>query len=85
MRAENGKNEIEDEEEESLLRQYFEKFLDPMVLLLLCSACISLLMRQWDDAISIVVAVCIVSTVGFVQEYKSEKAVERLKEFVAYR
>ncbi|KAH3757419.1 calcium-transporting P-type ATPase, PMR1-type [Pelomyxa schiedti] len=78
-----GKNELEEEEDESLVMQFLDKFQDPMVVLLLCSACISLLMRQWDDAISIVVAVIIVSTVGFVQEYKSEKAVQALKEFVA--
>jgi len=84
-RSEQGKNVLEEEEEESLVMQFLDKFKDPMVMLLLASACISLVMRQFDDAISIVVAVLIVSTVGFVQEYKSEKAVDALKEFVAPR
>eukprot|EP01105_Mastigella_eilhardi_P027097 TRINITY_DN8188_c0_g1_i1.p1 TRINITY_DN8188_c0_g1~~TRINITY_DN8188_c0_g1_i1.p1 ORF type:complete len:951 (+),score=269.56 TRINITY_DN8188_c0_g1_i1:107-2854(+) len=83
--AQHGKNEISEEEEESLVLQFLEKFTDPMVVLLLASACISLLMREFEDALSIILAVVIVSTVGFVQEYKSEKAVEALKEFIAHR
>ena len=42
-------------------------------------------MKQFDDAISIILAVVIVSTVGFIQEYKSEQAVAALKEFIAHR
>jgi len=44
---------------------------------------ISLLIGQYDDALSIILAVIIVSTVAFVQEYRSEKAVEALHSFVA--
>jgi len=65
--------------------QFLEKFTDPMVVMLLVSACISLLMKQFDDAFSIILAVVIVSTVGFVQEYKSEQSVEALKELIAHR
>eukprot|EP00727_Mastigamoeba_balamuthi_P008064 m51a1_g3879 putative calcium-transporting p-type TPase (907) ;mRNA; f:32706-36032 len=84
LRAE-GPNEIAPEEEESLLRQYLDKYTDATILMLLASAGISLVMRQFEDAMSIVLAVVIVSTVGFIQEYKSEKAVEALKQFIALR
>jgi len=85
-REQSGKrNELAQEPEESLVVQYLKKFTDPMVVLLLISATISIIMRQVEDACSIVLAVIIVSTVGFVQEYKSEKAVDALKELVAHR
>jgi Ca2+-transporting ATPase len=35
-------------------------------------------MRQFDDAVSIATAIVIVVTVGFVQEYRSEKTLERM-------
>ena len=35
-------------------------------------------MRQFDDAVSIALAIVIVVTVGFYQEYKSEKTLERM-------
>ena len=49
-----------------------------MIALLLVSAAVSLLVGQYDDALSIAVAVIIVSTVGFVQQYRSEKSLEEL-------
>ena len=58
---------------------------DPLILLLLASACISLLLRQFDDAISITVAIVIVVTVAFIQEYRSEKSLEALTKLVPPR
>jgi Ca2+-transporting ATPase len=53
-----------------------------MILLLLASACISLAMRQYDDAISITIAIIIVVTVAFIQENRAEKEIEALKKLV---
>lgn len=39
-------------------------------------------MRQFDDAISITIAIIIVVTVAFIQEYRSEKSLEELKKLV---
>lgn len=78
------RNELAEEEEKSLILEYLEKYTDPMVVLLLISAGISIAMNQLEDAASIVLAVIIVTTVGFVQEYKSEKAVDALKDLVAH-
>ncbi|KAF9408559.1 hypothetical protein HW555_011801 [Spodoptera exigua] len=46
------------------------------------SAVVSICMRQFDDAISITVAIMIVVTVAFVQEYRSEKSLEELNKLV---
>ncbi|KAF3838988.1 hypothetical protein F7725_017705 [Dissostichus mawsoni] len=77
-----GWNEFDISEEEPLWRKYISQFKDPLILLLLASAVISILMRQFDDAISITVAIIIVVTVAFVQEYRSEKSLEELGKLV---
>ena len=46
-------NEFEVTQSEPLWRKYLDQFKEPMILLLLASACISIVMRQFDDAISI--------------------------------
>ncbi len=45
-----------------------------MIALLLVSAVVSIIFGQYDDAASIFIAVSIVVTVAFVQEYRSEQA-----------
>ncbi|GMT29027.1 hypothetical protein PFISCL1PPCAC_20324 [Pristionchus fissidentatus] len=77
-----GYNEFEAPEEEPLWKKYAEQFKNPLIALLLCSALVSILMKQFDDAISITIAVVIVVTVGFVQEYRSEKTLEQLGKLV---
>ncbi|XP_053183338.1 calcium-transporting ATPase type 2C member 1 [Scomber japonicus] len=77
-----GWNEFDISEEEPLWRKYISQFKDPLILLLLASAVISVLMHQFDDAISITVAIIIVVTVAFVQEYRSEKSLEELGKLV---
>ncbi len=46
------------------------------------SAVVSICMKQYDDAVSITVAIIIVVTVAFIQEYRSEKSLEELKKLV---
>ena len=41
-------------------------------------------MGQYDDAISITIAIIIVVTVAFVQEYKSEKSLQELNKLVPH-
>ncbi|PAV57554.1 hypothetical protein WR25_02304 [Diploscapter pachys] len=77
-----GYNEFDIGEPEPLWKKYVEQFKNPLIGLLLASACVSLLMKQFDDAVSITVAVVIVVTVGFVQEYRSEQTLEQLNKLV---
>ncbi|TNN02003.1 hypothetical protein fugu_009490 [Takifugu bimaculatus] len=55
-RAYHGWNEFDIGEEEPLWKKYIAQFKDPLILLLLASAVISVLMHQFDDAISITVS-----------------------------
>ncbi|XP_057197065.1 calcium-transporting ATPase type 2C member 1 isoform X4 [Triplophysa rosa] len=81
-RAYHGWNEFDISEDEPLWKKYISQFKDPLILLLLASAVISVLMRQFDDAVSITVAIIIVVTVAFIQEYRSEKSLEELGKLV---
>lgn len=75
-------NELEAEEEEPLYMKFFSTFKDPLIGLLLASCLVSLVMGQYDDAISIFMAVAIVGTVAFVQEYRSEQSLAALNQLV---
>ncbi|XP_076621461.1 secretory pathway calcium atpase [Colletes latitarsis] len=77
-----GYNEFSVKEEEPTWKKYVEQFKNPLILLLLGSAFVSVCMKQFDDAVSITVAIIIVVTVAFVQEYRSEKSLEELNKLV---
>uniref|UniRef100_A0A8C4YUL3 P-type Ca(2+) transporter n=1 Tax=Gopherus evgoodei TaxID=1825980 RepID=A0A8C4YUL3_9SAUR len=77
-----GWNEFDISEDEPLWKKYISQFKNPLIMLLLASAVISIVMHQFDDAVSITVAILIVVTVAFVQEYRSEKSLEELSKLV---
>ncbi|KAK7550153.1 calcium-transporting P-type ATPase-like protein [Phyllosticta citricarpa] len=79
-----GLNELSGEEPEPLWLRFLKQFQETLILLLLGSAAVSFVMRQYDDALSITAAVTIVVTVGFVQEYRSEKSLEKLNQLVPH-
>ncbi|KAG9510511.1 Calcium-transporting ATPase type 2C member 1, partial [Fragariocoptes setiger] len=77
-----GPNEFKCEQSQTLLSKYLDQFKNPLIILLLVSALISILMQQYDDALSITVAIVIVVTVAFVQEYRSEQSLQELNKLV---
>ncbi len=73
-----GLNQVGVKKPDPVWKKYLDQFNNPFILLLLASAVISVCMHQLDDAFSITLAIVIVVTVGFVQEYRSEKTLERM-------
>lgn len=80
-----GWNELSIGSTTPLWLKYIEQFKDPMIILLLISAVVSLIMRQFDDSFSITIAILIVVTVAFIQEYRSEKSLDALKRLVPHK
>ena len=79
-----GDNELPHEEPEPLWLRFVKQFKETLILLLLASALISAIMGNFSDAMSITIAVLIVVTVAFVQEYRSEKSLEALNQLVPH-
>ncbi|MCK4483523.1 MAG: HAD-IC family P-type ATPase, partial [Candidatus Thorarchaeota archaeon] len=87
-----GYNELVAIDRISPLRMFLRQFTDPMVIILLVAIVISVFTSIVDegghgyiDAIVISAIVIFNSVFGFVQEYKSEQALEALKEMAAPR
>ena len=76
-----GPNELPHEPPEPLWLSFLKQFKEPLILLLLASAAASLLVGSVDDAVSIAIAVTIVVTVAFVQEYRSQKSIRSAQPF----
>lgn len=78
-----GANVFESEEDDSLGQKFLAQFTEnPLILLLMGSAGISLLLGNTEDAVSITIAVLFVVGVGFVQEYRSEESLKALSTLV---
>jgi Ca2+-transporting ATPase len=74
-----GFNEIEKEKEKSIFLLFLQQFNNPLMLLLIAATLFSALIGEVLDAIVILVVVMASAGLGFVEEYRSEKAVQLLK------
>ncbi|XP_007669837.1 calcium-transporting ATPase type 2C member 2 isoform X1 [Ornithorhynchus anatinus] len=77
-----GWNEFVVDNTEPVWKKYLDQFKNPLILLLLGSALVSVVTKEYEDAVSITMAVLIVVTVAFIQEYRSEKSLEELSKLV---
>jgi Ca2+-transporting ATPase len=77
--AQYGLNEIREQPPRPLWRMLFDQFTDFMILVLIGAAIISGVIGEPSDAIAIVVIVLLNGVIGFVQEYRAERAVAALK------
>ena len=74
-----GLNEIRERPPRPLWRMFLDQFTDFMILVLIGAAIISGIIGEPPDAIAIVVIVLLNGVIGFVQEYRAERAVAALK------
>lgn len=77
-----GYNEFSEAVDDPLWKKYLGQFKEPLILLLLASSFVSLCMGQFDDAVVITLAIVIVASVAFIQELRTDKALEELKKQV---
>jgi Ca2+-transporting ATPase len=84
-RARYGSNELIERGLKSPWRILFEQFTDAMVMVLLAAAVISIFVKDPRDAIVIGAIVVLNAILGFVQEYRAERAMAALKQMAAPR
>jgi Ca2+-transporting ATPase len=78
-----GYNELKERERVTPLEIFINQFRDVFVIMLLIATAISFVIGEVIDALTIAAIVVLNSTVGFVQEYRSEKAIEAMKKLTA--
>jgi Ca2+-transporting ATPase len=79
----NGPNELVREKKKPLWLKFLKQFQDFMIIVLMAAAVISGIMGDVTDTVIILLIVVINAIIGFVQEYRAEKAVEALRNMAA--
>jgi Ca2+-transporting ATPase len=74
-----GKNQITDKKKKSVFQMLLHQLTDFMILILIAAAVISGIIGDLTDTIIILAIIILNAVVGFIQEYRAEKAMEALK------
>jgi len=78
-----GPNSLPAAQRRSLIRMWVDQFSDFMILVLIAAAVISGLIGEPADTIAIVVIVLLNAVIGFIQEYRAERAMSALRKMAA--
>jgi len=77
--ATHGPNAIEEERRRGAIGMFFGQFADFMIIVLILAGVVSGLIGDMTDTITIIVIVVLNAVIGFVQEFRAERAVAVLK------
>ncbi|MFP3984415.1 MAG: cation-translocating P-type ATPase [Candidatus Bathyarchaeia archaeon] len=78
-----GPNELREAKRVTALQIFLNQFKDVFVIMLIIATAISFAVGETTDALTIAAIVVLNAIVGFVQEYRSEKAMEAMKKLTA--
>jgi Ca2+-transporting ATPase len=78
-----GPNELKEKKKKSAFAMFLDQFKDFMIIVLIIAAVVSGLVGEPADTIAIIVIVILNAVIGFVQEYRAEKAMAALKKMSA--
>ena len=80
-----GYNELQEAKKDSLLKRFFLQFTDPLIIILIIAAVVSIAVdpSEWVDSLIIVIVVLFNAILGVVQENNAEKSLEALKKMSA--
>lgn len=80
-----GKNEFSVEKVPALYSIFLHQFKNPLIIVLLIATIFTLVLSEWVDASIIAFAILINTVLGFVQEYKAERAIADLRSYITER
>jgi len=80
-----GKNKLPEKKKFSQLEIALSQLKSPLVYILLVAALVTFMLEHFVDTGVILVAVILNTVVGFIQETKAEKSLEKLKQMVKHR
>jgi len=78
-----GPNELIEKKRKTPLKIFLDQFKDFMILVLITASVISGFIGEVSDTIAIIVIVLLNAVIGFIQEYRAEKAMAALKKMSA--
>ncbi len=78
-----GENELVEEKKEGPIRLFLNQFMDVLIISLIVAALVSYFIGDFLDAMVILFVVVVNAIIGFMQEYRAEKAMEKLKSLIA--
>jgi len=78
-----GPNELKAKKRKSFLVQFLEEFKDLMVIILILATVLAFIGGETTDALIILFIVILNATIGFIQKFKAERAIEALKKMIA--
>jgi len=78
-----GPNELKEKKKKTPFMMLIDQFRDFMILVLVAAAIISGFIGELSDTIAIIVIVVLNAVIGFIQEYRAEKAMAALKKMSA--
>jgi P-type Ca2+ transporter type 2C len=81
-RRESGGNEIPKNGGTSALAIFSRQFSSPLIFILVAAAGIAGALREWIDVVVIVLAVFVNAGLGFYQEYRAERVLEKLSTYI---
>lgn len=82
--SESGFNELPEKKRISPIRIFLSQFKNYLILVLIGAAIISAFTGETMNAYVILFIIMFISVLGFIQEYRAERAMEALKKMVAY-
>lgn len=80
-----GENIFESEQKKGPAAIFLQQFTSPLIIILCIAAVITAGLQEWLDTSIIAFAVLVNAALGFIQEYKAERAIDSLKSYITHR
>lgn len=79
---ETGPNSLQAKKKRSIILEFLDEFKDLMVLILIGAAIFAYFSGETTDAVIIIFIVILNASIGFIQKFKAEKAIEALRKMI---